>query len=591
MAGINTLLGIYEQRGDEFLKSLLNNYVIINKQLNGSFFGMSVSESGVMRFYKNGGEITQIDRILMKYYDRAIMQMESMPQDVKNAIPYNLLFGMEYFNGSKAEDGIAPQNCLTLSYVQVLDPAGMHKYVQEKETLDKWARRLGVNAPPILFSGYLNEEQRAAVMELIYTPQNKLLEKFKAKSFSTHILDILGAPVDVNESVDEIVFRFYADPENGENVTLAKVIDPVFAEIMKSNEDAPKSVPNDYLYLIIIDLMNFIETYSLKDLMSVTDKSRTFEENYIMLVDKIYVDFIDKFKYKYLDVSLELPEFMKRAEFDLNTDMITSTAVRELVGVCDTFKEIYKILLNFFRKKRNRAAGLFNSNLVLQFNSLVDKIRNVVIGTNIAESYFPSFNQFTGNISEEFDYMSSMGIKQRYDKYKKTQKVNIIVDYFQPVTSDHVNAARLMNSKNRLPVVLVMLNARGRNDKLPFQSKTVKRLLQLVRSEYADLIIDVVDINVNTVDSVVAALHPKYQPILWGTSKGRMNDYLLQLDFAKNKRIVYNISKNFKLIELPINVNSQRVIDLIRYEKYQAYKDYVPKSVYSEFFNLKSELG
>lgn len=591
MAGINTLLGVYEQKGEKFLNGLLNNYVIVNRQLNGSFFGMSTTPEGGMRFYKKGGEITLIDRILMKYYDRAMAQMESTPAEIRASIPSNYLFGMEYADVRESDECAYPRNCLTLSYIQVLDQNGNGRYVHEKQLLDKWAQKLGVEPPPILFAGYLDPEQKSKILDFVYSPVSEQLERFKSVSFTTHVLNILGASLGEGATIDEIVFRFYPDQNSDDGVTLAKVIDPVFAELVKDNDAQPKKVPNDYLYLIIIDLMNFIEMYSLKDLMSVSDKSKSFEENYVALVDKIYVDFIDKFKYKYLDVTLQLPDFMQRPEFDVNAEMVRSEKVRELISVCPTFKEIYKILLNFFRKKKNKPSGLFNSNLVLQFNRLVDKIRNVVIGTDVSESYFPSFYQFTGSISEDFDHMGSLTVKQQYDKFRKSQKVNIIVDYFQPLTNDHINSARLMQGKNHLPVVFVLLNSRETCRKHPFKSGTVKRVLQLAKAEFGDLIAEVVSIDSNSINSIIAALHPKYQPVLWGASKSRMNDYLLQLDFAKNKRVVYNIGKNFKLIELPINVNSERVIELIRDEKYQAYKDYVPKSAHSEFFNLRAEVA
>ena len=106
MAGINTLFDVYEQKGDAFLKRLLNEYVIINKKLSGSFFGVSVGPDSVMRFYKKGGEITKIDRILMRYYDKAISQMESLTSEVLTAIPENYVFGMEYVNSSEDDEDV-----------------------------------------------------------------------------------------------------------------------------------------------------------------------------------------------------------------------------------------------------------------------------------------------------------------------------------------------------------------------------------------------------------------------------------------------------------------------------------------------------
>ena len=439
MAGINTIFGVYEQKGDAFLKNLLNNHVIINRQLNGSYFGMSLTEDRNIKFYKKGGEITLIDRILMKYYNRAMSQMESLSAEVLDSIPANYLFGMEYVNSQDVEEGLMPGSCLTLSYIQVIDPVGDNRYIHDRKILDRWSEKLGIAKPPILFSGVLDEAQKSKILDFVYTPYDEQVAKFKSTSFTTHILNILRASIDEGQTIDEIVFRFYPEQGNDDNIVLAKIIDPVFAELVKNNESQPKKIPNDYLYLVIIDLMNFIEMYSLKDLMASTDKTRSFEENYVALVDKIYVDFINKFKYKYLDIQFTLPDFMQRPEFNINTSMIRSDAVRELIEVCPAFSEIYKILLNFFRKKKSKPSGLFNTNLVLQFNRLVDKIRKVVIGTDISESYFPSFYQFTGNISEELDHMHSLTVNQRYEKYKKSQKVNIIVDYFQPLTHDHIN--------------------------------------------------------------------------------------------------------------------------------------------------------
>jgi hypothetical protein len=40
MAGINSLKEIQEKKGDDFLKGLLNHYVIINEKVDGAYFGL-----------------------------------------------------------------------------------------------------------------------------------------------------------------------------------------------------------------------------------------------------------------------------------------------------------------------------------------------------------------------------------------------------------------------------------------------------------------------------------------------------------------------------------------------------------------------
>ena len=591
MAGITTLSEIYSQKGDAFIKELLNEHVIISRDMGGSFFGAQLDDaSGKLRYYKKGGEITAIDRLLMKFYDKPISQLESLTSETRAKLPPNYFFGMEYAPSNS--DDATPGGCLTLSYIRISEPltesegpALSDKFVHEKQQLDEWAEALGVNKPPIIFSGKLDGDQKSSILEFVYGGRTANLKRFKTYSFSKYISELLNS--DGADIHDGVIFRFYSPDSRESGATLAKIIDPVMEDIMRNAEPKAKSAPDDYMYIIIIDLMNFIETYSLMELKSVIKSGATFEDNYIDLMNKIYCDFMGKFAQKYMDIRISVPEFMRRVEFDMNEEAVRSHDALGFILMNDTFKEIYKILVNFFRKKKNKAYGIFSSSVVLQFNSLVDKLKKIVIGNGITESYTPSFFQYIGNISEEFNYLNDTGIKQRYNAYRKQRRVNMIVDSFQPVTSDYVSAAKVMHGKNRLKTVLVVIKPKPGSDAPLFSENTIYRLLSMVVSEYPELFAGIVTVDDASIAGILDAMQTSYRPVLWGTSKNRMHDYLLQMDFAKSRRLHYNLDPAFKLVELAIHNNRERVRDAIFNEKFAIYKQLTPNSIHSEFFNLK----
>ena len=85
-------------------------------------------------------------------------------------------------------------------------------------------------------------------------------------------------------------------------------------------------------------------------------------------------------------------------------------------------------------------------------------------------------------------------------------------------------------------------------------------------------------------------VRPNFDPILWGATSRKMKDYVLQLDYIKKKDIPFRISSDFKLIEVPSYQKSADVISSIRNGDFNAFKEMVPKTISSEFFNLQKEL-
>ena len=600
MAGINNLKEVYEKRGEDFLKNLLNSYVIINEKVDGTFFGVKKSKNDQFRYFKKSGEISYVDRVLMKYYNSVIAYFEQISPEKRQRIPANFYFGFEYFtNGDSLNHRYdrLPKNNLVLSYIHKLDDSGaVVSTIQNKEQLDKWADYLGVERPPIIFEGNLTDDQKTAILEFVYAPSEELFSKFKTRSFTKYILSILNDEQSssflkdtANGNIDTIVFRFYdenaEDPEAA--VFLAKMVDPIFNHEKTVKPKENKS--QDYIWLIVIDVMNHFEMYDVADLKKMASVGNTFDEKYVALINTMFKDFIKEYSGKYEGLRLEIPDYLKRPEFELDKTLVNDPAVIKLLKD-ETYSEIYKILLNFFRRNRkNSSSGFFTPELLTQLNLIVNKIRNIIMGDEVYESLFPSFSEFVGTNGDD-SMLSEKEVAEGKHKKPVQTEVNLLIGNFQPITMGHIKAAQKLKEKNGCKTILVAIKPENPTQKSPFSVRETRVMLEKVQQEYPDLITDICLIKSGQIEEILEALQPKYKPLLWGTSERRLKDYVLQLDYIKKKSIPLRLDKGFKLVELPAFVKSEDVVNSIVKSDFAEFKKLVPTSIASEFFNLQKEL-
>lgn len=391
--------------------------------------------------------------------------------------------------------------------------------------------------------------------------------------------------------INGLIFRFYDRNDTNESKSfLAKLVDPMFEQQIKDNSKNNIKTPEDYTWLIVSDLMNFIESYDPRTIKNWNIKGSNYEERYIKFANKIFKEFMDKYESKYEGLELNKPKYLSQSEFDLNIDMIDDPYVLDIIGQNDTYKEIYKILINFFRRKRkNSPSPFFDNNMVRQLNLLVEKIKKMLFHEDVFEGFFPSFNEFIGE-GGEFEHVDIEGFAKNKRGIEKPQKVNLLIGDFQPIHMGHIKAAEKLNKMNGLPVVLVALIRDQRSEASPFSETTQKILLNKVEQEFGQLIKDVILIKRGSIEDVMGSLKPKYIPVLWGTGKGRIKSYGLQLNYLKKRKVSIDLNKDFKLVEIPEYQSSSAIRKLIADEDFIRFKELVPKSVASEFFNLKNEI-
>ena len=603
MAGLSHLRDVYDKRGKDFLEGLLNKTVIVNEKMDGAFFGAQKNpETNKFKYFKRNAEITHIDRVLSKYYEPAIKHFESLKSDVVSQIPNNYHFGMEWFTSPKAQT-IAydrlPKNGLILSYIHVLDESGqISETVQDKETLNKWASILNIEPPPIVFQGKLTDFQKEKVQEFIYTPFSELVDRFKTTSFTKYIISVLNPEMGasflrdtLDQDIEGLVFRFY-DPKNKseDSVFLAKLVDPVFqANAKQKAQDRVQKKSDDYIWIIVIDLMNFIERHSVSELRAIKLSGKSYEERYISLVNHIYLNFISEFGEKYTDLDIQIPEFLQREEFGVNFKMINNNKVTKILESNHNFKEIYRIFLNIFRKKSVRVSSTFftkemRANLVSQIN----KLSNVILGDSVFENYFPTFGEFVGEDKDPGYFESYAEIPE---EKKKAKRVNVIISDFQPIHPGHIKSAQKLFDTNGFPCLFACIHSGSTNKSKPFKKETVSNILAKLVNQHPSFITGWVIVSDNEVENLLREIKPAYDPVIIASSKNRIKDIALQLELARKRSRNLNFKKDLKLIELPQAGLKDSIMKHIKNQDYLNFKVDAPNEIHSEFFNMNRDMN
>jgi hypothetical protein len=587
MPGIKHLKEVHDKKGDDFLGKILNEYVIINENINGSFFGVKKSEDDSFKFFKKSGQITYVDQMLMKFYNKAIEYFNNIPKDKINRIPNNLYFGFQYItnrDSSNSKYDKKPKNDLVLSYIHKLDEEGKPiETLQSKEELERWAYFLEVEAPPIIFEGRLDDDQKTSILEFIHTPFEELVTRFKTTSFTKFIISVLNPEIKssflmngLKDGIGEIIFRFYEmSEESKSSVFLAKLVDPIFQEKNKVIVK-PENKSNDYIWLIVIDLMNYIETQSESKLRDCCKSSEDYDERFICMINHIFKGFIEEYSFKYEGLRLDVPDYLKRPEFDIEHEFIGDPEVENIIKNNETYTEVYRILANFFRRVRKKSSSnFFSPELLTNLNIQIKKLKRIVTGDKLYEALFPTFSEYV-NQSPETMFLGEES------NSKKDNKVNVLIGRFQPFHNGYIKSIDKLYEKNGLKTILICQYKK--NSSNPFSESTVRVLLEKVQQEFSDMIEDIKLVDSISIQNIMSEIVPDYSPILWASNKDRINDYALQFEYIKKKNNLFRIDDDFKLIKLDSSLNSSEILDIIDKEQYSEFKKLVPKSIYSEFF-------
>ncbi len=639
MAGISHLYDIYNKKGKDFIDNLFNSYVTINEKMDGSAFVFERDpETGRFNFYKRDQRypITLVDRTLMKYYEKPINYIESLPPHILNEIPRGWRFGLEYFSNNKpveiAYDRL-PKNNLILSYIHTKNENGKpSSTIQDQEQLDNWADILGVERPPIIFQGMLTEDQKNQILDFLRTPFDQLVSEFKTKSFVRYIIGVLNPDAktsalnnDLDKPIEGIVFRFGED-DNGKEPILSKMVDPVFTEMAKEKySKKSEEKPSDFLGLTIMDIMNFILEEGVESFNVAGDSD---DERYISFMSDVFVKFLAEYAYKYRGADFQEPDYLKKDEFRLNLDMIKDKRVLKYLETDDSYESLFKLMLNSFRKIRKRASGIITTGIIDQFNIVVSDIERVVAKEPkpaIQESEaIPSFMDFKKNnlSSKKIDYVTSESdnseeadtddpfysynefisaletidtskkdkskeINEDSDKEeKKLQPVNLLVGRFQPFHNGHLKMVDQLHKENDLPSIIAVVHpGHNKSGKSPYDEKLISRYMEGIVKDNPGKIAGYFVVNRGLLGPIYGkAKEHGFIPKVIGAGDDRIEDYNKQSDYLK--KAGGDFPEDIKIIQTKRSSSGTDVRKKIESEDYVGFKKLVPQAVANVYNSL-----
>jgi hypothetical protein len=586
----------------------------------------------------------------MSYYEKPINYIDALPESTKEEIPKGWRFGMTYFPNTKPvriEYERVPKNHLILTHVLVRDEFGeTERIIQDKEELDRWADKLGVERAPIIFQGKLNEDQKLSIMDFLSTPLMDLKNRFKTESFSKYLISILNPEIvkttlgkDLHGEIDSLVFRF--DDEGKEETILAKMVDPVFYEISKDRKASRSShFPSDIYSLCLIDVMNFILE---KGVESFDAQGIEPEERYINFVFSVFKSFIYDEGERYLGVDFDKPDYLKSEEFALNKDLIQDTEVISYLDKDESYIDILQMILNSFRKFKRKPHGFFTEGLIKQFNQLVEEIASYINAKRkerIEESLgLPSFvwfkkagsrfnvdyeeeteeieenllsdlsdntgmllesenvNQVEEEDTSEFfsfkDFKKVVSTNKEKKKIKilneSNESVNVIIGKFQPFNNGHLKMCSRVKKENNLPIFLCVVHPGGdANNKFPFSEELVRKSIGSLVSENNKMFAGYEIVPSNLLEDAINIVSKKANPASVCIGEKDFENMLLQREWIRNK---YDLNGgDIEIFKTPSWSDNNLIRDYVRKGDFQEFKSKVPKSIAVLFNEFNREM-
>lgn len=576
-----------------FMKMLDQKVHVVEKLAASAFH---VQRGDLTNFYYKSNQndpMDLVDRTVVKFYESAIRHLQGLSNDVKNEMPRDWRFGFEYLIDGETPNfkySLLPKNNLVLTHIKVINPANekVQKVIRDTKILNKWATKLEVQQPPVVFEGQLRHDQKEALINLLELSDEAFSKMYENRSFSRDVYTIFDSQVRrsaLQESLDAEIDGLVVSFVDGKNMTPFK-LEP-FNKVEESNEERKSS---DIYQITIVDLIEKLSSYDFKKHKLTEEKK---DKRYLQLMSEVFNDYIGKNATKYIGVDFNNAEFSKKEAFKLNKAFIENKNTLKLVEN-KVLAELFKIMISSFRNERKKTTDILSEDMVNQMNNIVKNIQNHVDG-KIEEKEVLDFNSYMSNSKINNNPESDLNEALQVKTVKHGRKlVNMFVGRFQPFTLGHAKVIKQLHAQNGHPTVIFLVKAKKKKKedafKRPYDEQTQLEMLNNLKKELP--IEHVYIIPSAAIDKMFNELRPKYEPVLWGTGTDRMRQYGFQVDKPEYREDL-NVLPEFSMYEIQRgdeNISATKVRNAMLEDDFKAFKSMTPKGIHGMYNDLKSKL-
>jgi len=584
----------------EMFSDMLKNRVLITEKVAAPTFLVRRKMDGFEYFKSsNTDKLNLVDRTIISLYEIAINYMQSLPVSIKNEIPTDWRFGFEYLpevEASKVSYQSTPTNNLILTHIQQIGESGkIKKTINDPDVLKKWAKKLNVQEPLIVFDGYLSQVQKDELTELLSMSDREfsdsfdyLIETKDKTSFTLKMFKLFNKSIsstslntDLESEIDGLIINFI----DGNNMNSFKLED--FTRTY--NVEAFKESSHTY-QIAVTDFLEYLAQYDLDEIILEEDSA---EYRYLEAMSIIFNSYIDKNSSKYIGVNFESAEFSSADSFKLNIKYIKNEKTLKFISN-DVLAELFKMVLSSFRKKRTKTSDLIDKDTMSRMNELIVKITEKIFAEKTDENSIHDYRNFMLNNKIKASVDLNEALKVNHTEGGKTP-VNMFVGRFQPFTLGHAKVLETIHKENGFPVVVFLVKAKaqkkGDEFSKPYDEKTQIEMFNNVKKQY-QFLKEIYVIPTGGIDTMFNEMRPKYEPVLWGTGSDRMISYGYQVN-NDSYRDQLNVRADFGLFEIPRtdnDISATAVRNALLAGDEKLFKTLTPKAIHSMYFELKTKI-
>jgi len=589
-----------ETNRETFVK-MLKNRTLVTEKIAAPSFLFTRDKSG-FKFYKSSSspQINIVDRTILSLYENAINHLQSLSNNVKSELPIDWKFGFEYLPETKASSidySSTPHNGLILTHIHQLSSKGkIKKTINDPMILNKWAKTLEVQSPSVIFDGYLSQQQRHDLMELLEMSDMEFSSSFDyltetddKTSFTSKIIKMFNNDMakstlnpDLTSEIDGLILNFI------ESKTAKSFKLEDFTRV-KANELNSKASSHTYQ----IAVTDFLEYISQQDLAEFNLEEDSANQRYLELMSILFNTYVDTNSSKYIGVDFESAEFSSAESFKLNLKYIKNEKTLKYISN-DILAELFKIILSSFRKKRTKDSDIIDKDTMLRMNEMIEQINTAIFVENTDENTIYNYTNFMLHNKIKSTVELNEALKVDHTEQGK-EPVNMFVGRFQPFTLGHAKVLETIHKENGYPVVVFLVKAKNKKKgdefKKPYDEKTQIEMFNQVKKQYPFLK-EIFVINTGAIDKMFNEMRPKYEPVLWGTGSDRMKSYGYQVN-NDSYRDQLNARSDFGLFEIPRtddNISATKVRNAMLDGDEKSFKSMTPKAIHSMYKELKSKI-